>query len=81
MNVNHYRKQIDAIIDLAIDEDISHPLNLIPRGDHSALACFPERKAAAAKLLVKADGILAGVEVAELVAHKIDTRLSLQVFM
>ncbi|MCW3126669.1 MAG: nicotinate-nucleotide pyrophosphorylase, partial [Bacteroidetes bacterium] len=41
----------------------------------------PERKAAAAKLLVKADGILAGVEVAELVAHKIDTRLSLQVFM
>ena len=38
MEVNHYRSQIDQIIDLAIKEDITDPLGIIPTGDHSALA-------------------------------------------
>lgn len=81
MNVKYYRRQIDAIIDLAIEEDIADPLRIIPRGDHSAKACFSGSKKSATKLLVKADGVLAGIEVAELVAHKIDPTLRFEIFM
>lgn len=81
MNVAHYRSQIDQIIDLAIAEDVRDPLNIIPKGDHSALACFPKGKQTKAKLICKADGILAGVELAQWVAHKIDPTLRFEVFI
>ncbi|MBS1594917.1 MAG: carboxylating nicotinate-nucleotide diphosphorylase [Bacteroidetes bacterium] len=81
MNVSHYRSQIDHIIDLAIAEDIKDPINVIPKGDHSALACFPQGRQTRAKLICKAEGILAGVAVAEIVAHKIDPRLRFEIFM
>jgi nicotinate-nucleotide pyrophosphorylase (carboxylating) len=81
MKIDDFRKQIDALIDLAITEDITDPLGIIPSGDHSALACFPKGKPAKAKLLCKADGILAGIDVAELVAHKIDPRLRFEIFI
>ena len=36
-------------------------------GDHSSIACVPENAEAKAKLLVKEDGVLAGVEIAKFV--------------
>ena len=46
-------------------------------GDHSALACIPEKARSKAKLLVKESGIIAGLEVAKMVAHEVDPELSI----
>ena len=46
-------------------------------GDHSALACIPEIARSKAKLLVKESGIIAGLEVAKMVAHEVDPDLSI----
>jgi len=63
---------IDAIIDLALKEDIGD-------GDHSALACVPENATGHAKLLIKDTGILAGVELAKKIFLKYDPNLKLTV--
>jgi len=63
------------IIDLsrqAIREDIAH-------GDHTTLACISPQAKGMARLLVKQEGILAGVEVASLVFHETDPELVLEV--
>ena len=73
--------EMEALVENAIKEDITDPSGLIPRGDHSALACFPTPKAGSAKLLVKADGILSGVGVAEMVCRKIDPAMRMELFM
>lgn len=49
---------IKDFVALAIEEDIKD-------GDHSALACIPSDARGKAKLLVKEDGIIAGIEVAK----------------
>ena len=72
---------MDQFIEYAIREDICDPSGRIPEGDHSALACCPERRSGSAKLLVKADGILSGVGVAEIVCHKVDPSLRMEIFM
>ena len=45
-------------------------------GDHSALSCIPEDARSKAKLLVKESGIIAGLEVAQMVAHEVDPTLA-----
>jgi nicotinate-nucleotide pyrophosphorylase (carboxylating) len=72
------QKQIEEFIELAIREDIVDPAGKIPTGDHSALACFPNDKFGKAKLLVKANGIIAGIELAEMICNKIDNRLEIE---
>ena len=56
---------VDELIELAIREDIGD-------GDHSSLACIPHDQRGRMKLLVKQDGILAGVEVARRVLRRLD---------
>ena len=51
---------IKEAIERAFVEDIGD-------GDHSSLACIPEMASSKAELLVKDDGILAGVEIAKMV--------------
>ncbi|MGB1041287.1 MAG: hypothetical protein ACPGVD_10465 [Flavobacteriales bacterium] len=51
-------QQIQDFIKLCIQEDIKD-------GDHSAMACIPDTVTGKARLLVKEEGILAGVELAE----------------
>ncbi|MCS6819540.1 MAG: carboxylating nicotinate-nucleotide diphosphorylase [Chitinophagales bacterium] len=63
------------LIKKALDEDISDPKGIIPRGDHSSLAAIPKAKEGRAQLLVKADGVLAGVEVAKTVCTLVDENL------
>ncbi len=59
---------IDEIIDFALREDIQD-------GDHSSLSTIPENATGHAKLLVKDEGIVAGVELAEKIFHRFDGRL------
>jgi len=65
---------IYEIIDKAFREDIGE-------GDHSTLACVPENAQGQAQLIVKEDGILAGVELAEMIFHRFDPSLELEIFI
>lgn len=62
---------IDAIIELALKEDIGE-------GDHTSLSCVPENAEGHAKLLVKDDGVIAGVALAERIFHKYDPELKIE---
>jgi len=66
------QKLIDASIIQALKEDIEDSSGIIPIGDHSSLAAISLPKEGSAKLLVKADGVLAGVEVAKAVCRLVD---------
>ncbi|MDG5492338.1 carboxylating nicotinate-nucleotide diphosphorylase [Psychroserpens sp. SPM9] len=69
-----FDKEIDGIIANAIREDVGD-------GDHSSLACIPASAQGKAKLLVKDEGVIAGVEFAKKVFAyvdkdmKVDTRI------
>ena len=60
-----YTPFTNDLIELAIREDIGD-------GDHSSLACIPPDERGRMKLLVKQEGVLAGVEVAEMVLRRLD---------
>lgn len=68
------KKAILEIIDFSIREDIGE-------GDHTSLATIPENAKGKAKLLVKDSGVLAGVELAQMIFHRIDPSLKLTVFI
>jgi nicotinate-nucleotide pyrophosphorylase (carboxylating) len=59
---------LQEIIQNALREDIGE-------GDHSALACIPAEAVGEAKLLVKDSGIIAGVELAEMICKEVDPSL------
>jgi nicotinate-nucleotide pyrophosphorylase (carboxylating) len=48
-------------------------------GDHTSLSTIPAAAVQTAKLLVKDDGVLAGVELAAFIFHAVDPALSMQV--
>lgn len=62
------------LIKLAIAEDVGD-------GDHSSLACIPLTSTGKAKLLIKDQGILAGIRIAGEVFRQIDPGLKLQILM
>lgn len=64
----------DRLIDLAFAEDIGD-------GDHTTLCCIPEDAMGKSRLLIKEDGILAGVEVARRVFARFDPTLQVEVFI
>ncbi len=66
---------IEKFIDEALAEDIVDASGIIAKGDHSSLACIVGNKTGAAQLLCKAEGILAGVELAEIISTRVDTEL------
>ena len=65
---------IDELLKIAFAEDIGD-------GDHTTLCCIPPAETAKAKLLVKQDGILAGVEIAKRVFHKFDPEMKVEVLI
>ena len=65
---------LDRLIEQSLAEDLGD-------GDHSALACIPDSAIGKAHLLVKEDGILAGVELAERIFKKVDSRFEMEVFI
>ena len=64
---------ISEIIKNALQEDIGS-------GDHSSLASVPENAQGKMKLLAKANGIIAGIEVAKEVLRQIDPSISMKCF-
>ena len=68
----------EKFIDEALAEDIVDFEGKIPTGDHSSLACIPESKDGRAQLLCKAEGVLAGVELAEIICQRVDANLKFE---
>lgn len=64
----------DRLIDLAFAEDIGD-------GDHTTLCCIPENAMGKSHLLIKEDGILAGVEQAKRVFAKFDPTMQVEVLI
>jgi nicotinate-nucleotide pyrophosphorylase (carboxylating) len=69
------------IIQEALKEDIIDFNGQILPGDHTALACIPHHQEGKAKLICKAEGILAGVELAEEICRQVDDTLRLEIFL
>jgi len=65
---------IDATIDIAFKEDIGD-------GDHTTLSCIPHDLQGRARLLVKEDGILCGVELAKKIFAKFDPTLKMTQYL
>jgi nicotinate-nucleotide pyrophosphorylase (carboxylating) len=65
---------IDEIIKNALLEDIGD-------GDHSSLSCVPENGVGVAKLIVKGEGIIAGIELAERIFKLYDENLVVDIFI
>ncbi len=70
------KELVDRLIDLSFAEDIG-----IGDGDHTTLCCIPEDAMGKSHLLIKEDGILAGVEVAKEVFHRFDPTMQVEVLM
>ncbi len=71
---NQFLREIDLIIENSIREDVGE-------GDHSSLACIPENASGKAKLLVKDNAIIAGVEFARKVFAYLDNELKIDVLI
>lgn len=69
-----FQAELNIIITNAIREDVGD-------GDHSSLACIPPDATGRAKLLVKDNGLLAGVEFAKKVFNYVDPTLETEVFI
>jgi len=67
-------QQITEFIDNALFEDVRD-------GDHTSLACIPADARCKSKLLIKDDGVVAGVELAKQVFHQVDPTSKVEVFI
>ncbi|WP_192347580.1 carboxylating nicotinate-nucleotide diphosphorylase [Algoriphagus sp. Y33] len=75
MNPSYLTEEaISSFITAAFAEDIGP-------GDYSSLSSIPKGKAGQAKLLIKDDGILAGVEMAERIFKTFDPQLEVELFV
>ncbi len=66
--------ELDRIIEEALKEDLGD-------GDHTSLATIEEGTQGEAELLMKANGVLAGIEVAEKVFQKVDPDLKMNILI
>ncbi|MCI5757887.1 MAG: carboxylating nicotinate-nucleotide diphosphorylase [Alloprevotella sp.] len=64
----------DRLIDLSFAEDIGD-------GDHTTLCCIPEEAMGKSKLLIKEEGVLAGMRIAREVFHRFDPTMQIETFM
>lgn len=75
MNVKETKEQlIDELIRLAFAEDIGD-------GDHTTLCCIPASEMGKSQLIVKEDGVLAGVDMARRIFHAFDPTLKMTTFI
>lgn len=64
----------DPFLETTLKEDLGD-------GDHSSLACIPAEATGKAQLLIKDEGIIAGLEIASLIFERIDPELSIEFFL
>lgn len=69
-----FQEELALIISNAIREDVGD-------GDHSSLACIPATAQGKAKLLVKDEGIIAGVEFAKMIFNYVDKDMIVETFI
>jgi nicotinate-nucleotide pyrophosphorylase (carboxylating) len=69
-----FQTELNLIIQNGIREDIGP-------GDYSSLACIPDSANGKAKLLVKDNGIIAGVEFARMIFENVDPTLTVDIFI
>jgi nicotinate-nucleotide pyrophosphorylase (carboxylating) len=69
-----FQKELEILIANAIREDVGS-------GDYSSLACIPAAALGKAKLLVKEDGIIAGVALAKMIFEYVDPTLQIETFI
>lgn len=69
-----FQQELELIISNAIREDVGD-------GDHSSLACIPADAHGKAKLLVKDEGVIAGVEFAKMVFRYVDKDMRVETFI
>ncbi len=69
-----FQKELEIIIRNAIREDVGD-------GDHSSLACIPNSARGKAKLLIKDDGVLAGVDFAKQVFSFVDASMEVEILI
>lgn len=63
-----YKPFVDELIELCIKEDIGD-------GDHTSLCCIPAEEHGRMRLLCKQEGIIAGIEIAQLVLQRLDPEM------
>ena len=64
----------DAFLETTLKEDLGD-------GDHSSLACIPAEATGKAKLLIKDDGIIAGLDITSLIFERIDPGLRIEFYL
>lgn len=69
-----FQNELHLIISNAIREDVG-------AGDFSSLACIPKSAKGKAKLLVKDEGIIAGVAFAKMIFKYVDSDLKIEIFI
>jgi len=65
---------MEEIIRKALEEDIGN-------GDHTSLATIPQNATGKSKLLIKENGVLAGVEIARMVFRQLDPNLHFEIVL
>lgn len=70
----HSDKHLNILIDLWLDEDIGD-------GDHTTLSTIPADASGKAKLLVKQEGIIAGVRIAREIFRRFDPGMKTEIFI
>ena len=63
-----YKPFVDDLIELCIREDIGD-------GDHTSLACIPADEHGRMRLLCKQEGVIAGIEIAQIVLRRLDPEM------
>ena len=69
-----FKNELNLVIQNAIREDVGP-------GDFSSLACIPSTAKGKAKLLVKENGIIAGVDFAKMIFEIVDPNLQIEIFI
>ena len=66
-----YKPYVEELIELAIKEDIGD-------GDHTSLCCIPAEERGRMRLLCKQEGIIAGIEIAQMVTKRLDPEVKFE---
>ncbi|MFI3278560.1 MAG: carboxylating nicotinate-nucleotide diphosphorylase [Rikenellaceae bacterium] len=63
-----YLPFVEELIELCIKEDIGD-------GDHTSLCCIPSNERGSMQLLCKQEGVIAGIEIAQMVLNRLDPEM------
>jgi nicotinate-nucleotide pyrophosphorylase (carboxylating) len=72
--IKTFDEQLQSFLQTAVSEDVGD-------GDHSSVACIPPEAVGKARLIIKNEGIIAGVEIARIIFNHLDPRLDMEVLI